>query len=144
MLLKHSQCGGDLILDVSEFFIIKSPGLSVSMEGIFIEMSEITVRPLPRKPINAVCRKCSDVISILELEKINTLCLCCSVFKPISEINVSQEFSGICNTCMEFLKSRSDKSEIPEYIKKIKQWVEFTTGIKSIPLSKLLKEKIVV
>lgn len=95
--LKHrGRCGGGVVLDISRGFIISSPSMAISPDGITAGVLEINVRKSPGEGVEFLCSKCAHIV---DPSDICCQCLVCKEYRPVSEMHVSLQILFACESC---------------------------------------------
>jgi len=138
-LLKHKGCGGNLYMSLSKMFIVKTPSVSYTVEGIFIGTVELTLANSRKPAFEYNCEKCRESIQHGEFEEnIEIVCMACRKNHSIVETSCFQQITAICDECVAFLSEKNTEI-IPDYLKSIALWIKITKDIKLKPYSEILK-----
>lgn len=131
-LFKHNKikCGGNLIMEITDMFSIKTPSLSITPEGIYVGVVELGLAGYKKPTFMFCCEKCGDTIKKEKFEEeIVVTCMICRMNKPLGEISTCNQISSICADCVQCLGA--DNTEpIPEHLKAISSWLRITADIK--------------
>lgn len=131
-LFKHNKakCGGDLSLEITDMFSIKTPCVSVTPDGIFVGVVELGLENHRKPAFNFCCNKCGDYIEREKFDiEIVATCMVCRKNKSLGELSTCYQISSICEECIKFL-SVDNTDTIPDHIKPIASWMRLTPDIK--------------
>jgi hypothetical protein len=109
--------------------------------GVSIEMTEFAFNDHNKDMLEFKCRKCKEQFSVTNVDAILCTCSVCGKNRKSNEVLVTEQFSSICTDCLGFLRKDVDSST-PEYIIKIKKWVELPLKMTPQKVSELLVSKI--
>jgi hypothetical protein len=107
----HKNCGGTIVLDLSEMYLINSPSINISPKGITPGMIQIDSNP-EKKHSRLMCNKCGETLSSQEEfeDEITELCGICAKYFAPSLIFVT-DFFKICKSCLNYEYSDSATSK---------------------------------
>lgn len=98
--MEHKNCGGSVVLDLTDCFIITSPSMVVTTKGISSGMLQIDSSG-NKKPAKFICLKCKEILDLknkLDDEIIERCVACSREFHP-SDILVTDIVPFLCKEC---------------------------------------------
>lgn len=100
--MKHKNCGGNIVLDLSSVYIINSPTIVISTKGMSPGMIQIDSSP-GKNASKLSCNKCGESFSGKEKfeEEILGTCSICNKEFPPSELKVNDYIPMVCNECLD-------------------------------------------
>ncbi len=108
----HRSCKHNVVLDLSQMYSLRSPGILINTKGVNPSMVEITT--LKKASPVIYCDECDETFSNkeeFEEELLDKCCVCSENFRP-SQLLVTDYIPLICNSC---LKSGNKNSSSPEH-----------------------------
>lgn len=142
-LLKHvGQCGGNLHVDISRMFSIRTPSVNITSQGIFVGVVELQMVKGKNATYELTCEKCAENISKENFnEDAGVTCMVCRKTKPSDEVSCCEQIAAICTECAGFLSDRNTQP-IPDYIRPLSAVVRITRDMKLKTYSEILKQNI--
>lgn len=97
----HKDCGGNIVIDVSSVYRLRSPSIVYTQKGISPGMIEIDTSG-KRGVFTLLCEKCEESFSQREEFEKNILekCDACGEFYSPSEIKITDYIPKICIKCI--------------------------------------------
>lgn len=112
----HKKCTGKLVLDCTSMYLIQSPSIKITVNGVFPGVVQIDSNKA-KGNARLICSKCGDTFSTkneFEDEVLETCGLCGKNYPP-SEIKINDYFTGLCIHCISKINSsKLDVSEIKD------------------------------
>lgn len=105
----HKNCSGNVVVDLSSLYTLRSPSISISTRGLAHGMVQIESSK-NKKPAVLLCEKCDQAFTNKEefesgiLEK----CEVCQELYPPGELRVTDYIPLICEDCIK------DKTRTPD------------------------------
>lgn len=142
-LLKHvGECGGNLHVDITRMFTIRTPSVTITPRGIFVGVMELQKVKGKDSTYELTCEKCSESISKEDFaEDAGVTCMVCRKTKPSDEVSCCEQIAAICHECAGYL-SDGNKEPVPEYIRPLSSVVRITKDMKLKTYSEILKQNI--
>jgi len=140
-MLRHEKCGGNLQVDVTHLFTIRTPSISYTPKGIALGVVEIDLNR-GAKGLAFFCEKCKERI-IDNYDKVLATCMACQKSKNVSEIRTLPQISSICEECCEVLTEGYD-GDIPAHLKYINSLVTIPKGAKPKKFKALISGEILI
>lgn len=99
--LRHKNCGGQLLLDVTGAVALLTPSFNFRTDSTGIGTVELSKREKP-VPIGQLftCSKCSQPPKQLEIEG---QCIVCRKYQQVPKLNITSAIPLICTDCLEQL-----------------------------------------
>jgi hypothetical protein len=106
--MNHKKCGGNIVVDTSSMFVIRSRGIKICQDGIKPGIIQIDYANKPG--ISALaCSKCNRVFNTeREIEnEVEEVCLICEKAYPPSQIEIISNSNNIpvCIHCTKEMKN---------------------------------------
>lgn len=140
--MKHSECMGNVFLDVSRLFTMQVPNISLQSNSISIGAFELQrVRAKNVRP-ELFCVKCHERFSLSEKEgllEIIVECSVCRTYKPMGEILNCAELSRVCLECKGHITAGPKAKSPPEHIKPYLRYLSFSKDTTFVPLESLFQ-----
>lgn len=138
-ILRHKDCGGNLVLNIAGMFTFKTPSLAISPDGIKVGVIEFQAKS--RGNATLCCDKCDGEISTKDSKEILVRCSVCGLYRPVEEVSSSYQINCLCNSCGDML---SGKTQATETVKRIAHYLYVKPGdIKLEPFANILSKKII-
>ena len=107
-LLKHSECGGSVFIDISPLLRFCGPGMSINPKGISIPVFEILGKKQSGGAI-FFCSKCKKEGFPEDFMKhIEASCLVCGETKPVTELATTYFMPILCKSCIDILTGKNE------------------------------------
>lgn len=142
-LLKHmGNCGGNLHLDITGLFNIKTPSVSFTSSGISVGVVELQLAKGKSSNYELTCEKCGECIGKQDFDQIaGVTCMVCRKTKILDDVKCCIQITAICTECIAYL-SDENTEPLPEYIRPLSMVVRITKDMKLKPYSDILKQAI--
>ena len=136
-LLKCTQCGGDVALDLTGFMKVVAPSFGLDMTGIKYITADV-VKLFKMGGHSYLCLACGAVFTKDNIEAgVSSDCKLCNKSSPVSNLVVTTSVAILCKDCLEIIKIGEDKN-----ISDLYGSIGGSTTSKTSPLSRVLFSEI--
>lgn len=109
--MKHRNCGGDILIDLTDYYTIRSPCVVLGTKGLTHGMAEITSSG-KKETRKYVCNQCNESFSTKDAieDSIFDECGICGNYYSPSKIIITDIVTKICEDCMSSKSERISTS----------------------------------
>lgn len=98
--MNHKNCGGSIVIDCSNRYVLRSPSVKITSNGVFPGVLQIDA--IGGKTSNRfMCAKCNAIFSTKEEfeEELVDTCFLCHEEHSVSKLFFVEGISYICDSC---------------------------------------------
>jgi len=107
-MLRHKDCGGNVIISASDTIKLVSPGYKISVRGITPGALEIT--SVGAGKCGFLCTKCGEAFKE-SIENIEGMCFACDTYQDLDHIRVTNHLSLVCQGCLDVLSGKAETDD---------------------------------
>ena len=135
--LRHKNCGGQLLLDVSGAVALLTPSFNFRVDSTGIGTVELS-RRAKSVPVGQLflCGKCAQTPKQVEMEG---QCIVCRKYLPVSKLNITTAVPLICGDCLEQL-GETPPEKISAKVAEYRNMMVITEGTPRKSLQNALSE----
>lgn len=129
----HKDCGGDLLVDLSDNFVLIAPAISLSTRSATISVTELDTKGNKKLKISFFCRKCKEEVRKND-SRVLARCSVCPNQNPITQMYTTDVLPAICEKCVESLEGKDASGITPS----TKKWLNLRPGFAKVLISNVL------
>lgn len=104
-LLTHRNCGGSVILDLSDGIKLMSPSFELCQEGVSRVLLDVKLDGNTHMHPKWICAGCGQTIDDDHIDtEIMVCCQVCTNVKSASDVYVHSSVTSICSDCFDDIK----------------------------------------